>query len=1695
MSADELLRTTVTLSPDPATYRPRPSSERTQEISYLLTSVFKDLYSGEVIGKDTGANLIKSRGGDNPFHQMFVDELEKIRGEYEHRLAEADRVEKHIIEARARASAEEERILNRLKEEAGEAFESLGLPPVASYFRWCVDSDLLKKHKLISPDDYITDVTPVTKAPKGKPEPSFCKETFSFHQHISRSPVDDGYTEFPIPEPECERRTLESSSSSLTLLSTSDIEDQNKKKSTKKSTSGKPRSWKQTMSTEDKERERSHLARLEKRHNFLKNPRFLHGRSLIAPAKKTEKIISGRKRVVQESNPYEPVFIPNPPVVFFPDYEVGRIYETTVELRNMTASSRHVRVIPPSTPYFSIGLGKFPGEGGIVAPGMSCHYTVRFIPDSLADFEDFLLIESQAPYPVLVPIEARRPPPVLTLPHTLDCGPCLVGGVKVMEYFCRNEGMSRGRFCVMPKSAWPPANFRSVATAGFVEEGPFGIQPALFELYPGQEIAIEVVFFPSSPEKYNHVFTVVCDNCQVKDITLTGYGEMVGLELVSVSGGDNETAAEDLSDLSGKHLLRFPPTNPSSSVQKSLAIRNTTHVALPYYWQIIDPNLQTRKPEEGTKLNFNEDTKPAFSLSPTQGVLQPHEVHTFTVTYCPTEVADYHSVAQLLLQDIPWPPSAEKKGLAALSELEPTANDVIALDVDFKGVSEPFNVLLDPYIIIFPGETFIGSTVRKPFVMWNNSCSAINFKWETATSRNIVQIVPKTGTIESKKYGDFELILSGGQIGSVSHEIECFIEHSPEPVVLGVAAAFKGPVVVLDLPSLSLGLMKLGSRTRSVLTLANTGPLAAKWSLQESGACLTARGEEESQFCITPNGGELPPLSTTQVTVVFQPRVCQKLETVLELEVEHGEPSYLPISAVIQTPRLCLLTSTLEFREIYAGVPAQATAKIFNQGLLPARFSWGELTGGHSTHCVATISPATGTLGPNEEADLQVEVTALTLDEFSDVAFRCTVEDMAEPLVLQIKAKARGLHVTYSLTAEGDSLQGTPSTPEELLLDFGSEVALHSAAQRQLILTNHTAIPAPFTLRAAYFSGSRAPKTQENDLSTDSLIQRTARFAEQSASKAQAEFRAAVLSDGKGAAFIPQPESGTLGPFQKMCIQVTAFSSVWGEYSDELVCTVGDLAPKQIPMRMTVKGCPIYFQMTGPRPDRQTEGPVIRFGSHISGGDTISRCLRINNPSPCDIRIDWETYNREEDDSKLVDLLLLYGDPFPLKDMDGNEIVCRGDSPLQSSPVNWDRIPSTCGSVSRSSSRDSNNQEGVEETENVEDKQDAHYDMEPPPEDKLISVILRPHEGVASDYPYCITPKQIIVPAGGSSLIHVSFTPLMLSGVTNKIECSGFALGYMSLDDKSALEVPGKVRRPHGYGLEPIRMELRAFVMPALLTVEIEDDDDEDGLVFYSAASDLIPESRTPQILTESVTIRNLKLVNVTQTPIFFRLLLNKPFAVTAIDPNNSMKTSQSEREEQLGQMVLHPQQNVRVKVSFCSTLELLMYQKLPADQLPLGVRLLESENGEKKLSFSEQLVIEYSNKSVQLVPLRAFLALPVLESSCRSVDFGTCFVGQTRTRDVYLLNKSASKSFWTALIDKQNDPSAQEIFSVSPGSGTLGPRVSHASASTQMIQITFTARTNAEYETTVVIHGKLGENPTKLHVKGRGSYDEKYEA
>ncbi|XP_040446900.1 deleted in lung and esophageal cancer protein 1 [Falco naumanni] len=1668
----------------------RSLSAGTQDISHLLASTFGDLYTGDVIGVDTETNWIKSQGGDSVYHESFMEELQKLLEEYKCQLTEADIVEENIIQAQDRAKAEEQRALNMLKADVGKDFHKLGLPPVASSFRWIVDNELLRKNNLTCPDDYITDKLPVTRAPKGKSEPGYMKETFSFQQHVSSSSRD----QMPAEVAHLQKTAGSMSNVSLctlTLPSTPDSSPQTRK-TNKKTNASQKLAWKDSKCKAEGESECAYLAKLERRQNYLKNPRFLPlntlhgGKSLVISQVKVEQTVARRKAEGNKGDtPFIPVFVANPPAVLFSNYEAGQVYEMTIELQNITSTCHHVRLIPPSTSAFAVGPGKFPGKGGMIAPGMTCQYTVQFIPEYLGDYEDCILVGTQVSEPLLIPIQAKRPPPVLTLPHIIDCGSCLVGGIKVTKILCRNEGINPEKFCIMPKKAWPPPDFKAVDTVDFVIQDPFGIHPPVFQLAPGQSTTVQVVFFPSFPEVSQQTYTIVSDNCQVKDVTVSGVGQLIALELLFVTGGESKPEPDEVTDVTLQHIIRFDPQNPHTTEEKKLVIRNSTHVELPFYWQIIKPNLEPLIPEvtaDFMKLKYNQDTDSAFSLNPEQGVLLPHADHEFTLTYTPQELKSYHSVIQMVLRDIPEPRCLVKEGM--LQNIpEYKTKDVIALEIEVKGSTEPVNLLLEPYAIIIPGENFIGVNVRKTFKMWNNSKSLIKYTWEKIVSCDIMEVEPHTGIIDKNKCCEFELVITGSKPGCISCNLRCKIEHLPEPVVLHVEAAFKGPLLCIDVPSLQLGLTKQGESVLRTFEIKNLCQLPAQWRLQESHVCLAERNEEVSPFIIQPSAGEIPPLGICSVSVQFTSLLCQRLQTVLELEVENGKGSHLPVFVEVQTPQACLISSHLVFTEIYTGVPAKATSKLFNQTLLPAKYLWGKLIGSQAVFCSATVSPAGGTLGPNEEKEFCIELLANITGELKDLVLLCSIEDMIEPLFLSISGEVKGLHVTYSVHCESGVTSGERQmlqSPCDLLLDFGSEVAFKDIVKRQLILTNHTGISAPFKLEAEYFTGYSPTPEQGICPSSSYLLKRRGPITKHAARRAQSEFAAAVLSHGKGVAFHIQPSRGTLKAFQQLIIEVAAYNNMWGEYQDNLVCEVGDLKPKLIPMQMTVKGSPIFLQMTGP----QTEQPIIRFGTHVSGEPPVFRRVQLNNPTPFDIRLDWEIYNQEQDDKKLVDLLMFFGDPFPPKDMDENETSSVGSTSESETVLKLDQTAIPCGSIYPAS-------QTTDESSDSDSKEKEIITQEPTIQ-KIVSVLTRRHEGVPADNPYSITPRQIVIPGGGSISVGISFTPRILPETVTEVQCEGFVLGFMSLDDKLAKTVPNKVRRRDGYEVPPLRVDLQAFVKHALVKLDMDHDR---GMVFYSTASDLVPDHPLLGVLTDSVMTQSLKLINCAKVPLYFRLLLSTPFSLSSTDPKKSTKTSHGKKEEkeQQPQLVLYPQQNMLVKVSFHTTLELLAYPQLPDTQLLPGFEVLQFDNGERKLKFNQNLVIEHSNGTTQLMPVTAYLTVPVLELSCNMVDFKTCFVEQTKTEHVFLCNRSGCRSYWTALLDEQERNNDLQVFSVSPTNGILeacegGPPTK------EILQISFTARSNIEYETTVTITGVLGEKPCRLQVRGRGTYDGKYE-
>ncbi|XP_043298221.1 deleted in lung and esophageal cancer protein 1 isoform X4 [Cervus canadensis] len=1465
--------------PEPQLLRLRPTSLRTQDISYLLTGVFRNLYTAEVIGQEVSSSLIKARGSEDARHEEFVDQLQQIRELYKQRLDEVEMLERHIIQASARALAEKERAMHQAKVHFLEPF--IKMPPVKTIFRWCVDNELLQKHHLICPNDYYSDPVPFCSAPKGVSVPGYSKPTFSSEK---RSIPKKELTK----KPPCRKMSSQSAEETDYTMDSLTWDSSFKAKlrsraAVEKTGLPKNKNWMNHLRVPQRQLERLRLARMENRNRFLRNPRFfppntpLGGKSLLFPPKKPARIGEFQDGELEESCADTPVFLAKPSIGFFTDYEIGPVYEMVISLQNTTSTSRHLRVLPPSTPYFALGLGMFPGKGGMVAPGMTCQYIVQFFPDCLGDFDDFILVETQSAHTLLIPLQARRPPPVLTLSPVLDCGYCLIGGMKITRFICKNVGFSVGKFCIMPKKSWPPPSFRAVVTIGFVEQPPFGILPSVFELVPGQAVFMEVLFLPTSLGKAEQTFVIVCDNCQIKELVTTGIGQLVALDLIYISGEKSQPEPGELTDLTAQHFIRFEPENLQSTASKLLIIRNATHVELAFHWQIMKPNLRSLMPGEtcsADSIKYQPDRETAFCITPKMGVLSPHADHKFILSFSPQEV---------------------------------------------------------------------------------------------------------------------------------------------------------------------------------------------------------------SPFDIEPSSGQVQPLGECRVSVTLEARRCQRLQTVLELEVVNGAWSHIPVYAEVQEPYVYLRSSQVEVTDLYLGVPTKMPITVVNGTLLPTCFCWGKLLGLQADVCTVTVSPRHGTLGPSEERQLSLELTAHTLEAVTDLALPCDVSGLREPLVLGISGKPRGLQVAIGVSKE-ESEDSAPSTelwpghPETLLLDFGSAVPLRTRVNRQLFLTNCSPIQTPFTLEFEYFGSpvnSLSQKPSPPDMPPALL--KTARMQELLAKREQWEFMESMLSHGKGAAFFPHLSQGMLGAHQKLSIDLTACANMWGEYWDSLICTVGDLPPAVIPVHMVVVGCPISSQRTTYyTTDQVQREPVIRFGTRVSGGDPVTRILRLNNSSPCDIRLDWETYTPEDREDRLLELLVFYGPPFPLRDHAGNDLLYP-ETP-ESSGSSWSPSPSE----SESSHGDTPSAEGSSSAGAPQ----------------IISVILQGHEGAPSDHLFTVSPKQVVVPAGGSSTIHVSFTPVVLGpDVLHKVECVGYALGFLSLDDEVERELPGRRRRLQDFAVGPMRLDLHGYVRPAQLSVEW----DYDGsMVFRQQASDLIPEQPCAGVLSELVTTHHLKLTNATEIPHYFRLLVSKPFSVSQVGASRPRAPGwKQEGEEETAargrQLVLHPQENMLVNVSFSLSLELLSYQKLPADQMLPGVDIQQSPSGEKQMVFTQNLLLAYSNQTSQVVPLRAVVAVPELQLSTSWVDFGTCFVNQGRAREVYLMNLSGCRSYWAVLTGQQEPDRDPVAFKVSPSSGLLEARPVNAPPTSVTLHVSFTARSCDLYESTLVVEGVLGEKPCALRLRGRGSYDERY--
>lgn len=133
---------------------------------------------------------------------------------------------------------------------------------------------------------------------------------------------------------------------------------------------------------------------------------------------------------------------------------------------------------------------------------------------------------------------------------------------------------------------------------------------------------------------------------------------MLDLDIVAVDGKEVDFKANPF------ETMYFENTNPTSEAIRTLKIKNSSPIAVPYHWSVY------RQKNSETISLADEETH--YRIEPDQGKIGGGEAIEFKVYFCPQHAEPYFEFADLIVEDIPInavrSPSEGLKNFAAANQ-------------------------------------------------------------------------------------------------------------------------------------------------------------------------------------------------------------------------------------------------------------------------------------------------------------------------------------------------------------------------------------------------------------------------------------------------------------------------------------------------------------------------------------------------------------------------------------------------------------------------------------------------------------------------------------------------------------------------------------------------------------------------------------------------------------------------------------------------------------------------------------------------------------------------------------------------------------------------------------------------------------------------------------------------------------------
>ncbi|CAH8527146.1 unnamed protein product [Schistosoma turkestanicum] len=684
----------------------------------------------------------------------------------------------------------------------------------------------------------------------------------------------------------------------------------------------------------------------------------LHDMSLISDQKTTSFPVT------------RPLFQPFPSELVFQRYEPGKSYELPLILRNLDKVSRTAHLIQNDTPYFKIK--RINNQGSKVAAGLSLSFTIVFTPDANHDYRhDLMCVTDRELFSV--PVFCIGPRAILELPDDISFGEV---PVKVTS------------------------------------SKPFFVEPLSLNIQSGALKEIKVSFIPENTTEVSQKMFVIYDTGERLQINLHGQGResLVYLKNDKVTvdgtfiGMHSQTNLSIVNDSSD--FVRFK-WSPFENSEEELLIND---LLVGTFNNVQDFDSKSKRKLITWMKKFSDQPIPyptniqtidysPFNIEPIEGRIPPYTTHQFIVHFNPEKATIYEDLFYCDVEGV------QKR---------------LNLTIHGEGFGPKIKF---SYKCLNMGKIFIGSKHRYELVISNTGLIETMFTVHCKTtttaidhhdmvSENVGQfakyfhLLPDEGLICPGGYQVIQIEFYCNELLGQFNEIFqfAFDDGASNFEEITFSGTVVGPTFHFNVSSVEFGQVSYGFSKEKMITLYNTSFIPMDFILRiantnndndhddkdvsdqmamindqtdnKQNESLNTMSNLNKSFQLTPNCGNLLPMSSINILIQFRPKYLgiKQYKLLVDIVNVSKQAHWLPIYTEAIRPDVIVTPELINLKRCFINYPYTIEMTLINQSIEPASYQFIEQllsTKQNETKSVTIQSTSNQEGSANDESKLQ----------------------------------------------------------------------------------------------------------------------------------------------------------------------------------------------------------------------------------------------------------------------------------------------------------------------------------------------------------------------------------------------------------------------------------------------------------------------------------------------------------------------------------------------------------------------------------------------------------------------------------------------------------------------------------------------------------------------------------------------------